>query len=69
MDRQRRAGLCFVLPALAYFCFVFLIPLAQSVVGSFYRTRPGGVSQFVGLRLKETIATSLVPALSSRTPR
>jgi len=57
VDRQRRAGLCFVLPALAYFCFVFLIPLAQSVVGSFYRTRPGGVSQFVGLRLYERVLT------------
>ena len=57
MDRQRRAGLCFVLPALVYFCFVFLIPLAQSVVGSFYRTRPGGVSQFVGLRLYERVLT------------
>ena len=41
MDRQRRAGLLFVLPALLYFTAVFLIPLGESVLGSFYRTRPG----------------------------
>ena len=47
MDRQRRAGLFFVLPAVAYFTCVFLIPLAESLLGSFYRTQPGGASQFV----------------------
>jgi multiple sugar transport system permease protein len=51
MDRRRRAGLLFVLPALAYFALVFLVPLIESVVGSFYRTVPGGKIQFVGLRL------------------
>jgi multiple sugar transport system permease protein len=57
MDRQRRAGLLFVLPALAYFSFVFLVPLVESVIGSFYRMVPGGVTQFVGLRLYEKVLT------------
>lgn len=57
MDRQRRAGLLFVLPALAYFGLVFLVPLAESVVGSFYRTVPGGASRYVGLRLYEKVLT------------
>jgi ABC-type sugar transport system permease subunit len=56
-DRQRRAGLLFVLPALLYFGLVFLVPLAESVVGSFYRTLPGGASRFVGLRLYERVLT------------
>ena len=57
MDRQRRAGFLFVLPALVYFTAVFLLPLGESFLGSFYRTRPGGVSQFVGLRLYERVLT------------
>ena len=57
MDRQRRAGLLFVLPALLYFTAVFLVPLGESVLGSFYRTRPGGASQFVGFRLYERVLT------------
>jgi len=57
MDRQRRAGLFFVLPALAYFALVFLVPLIESVIGSFYRTVPGGATQFVGLRLYEKVLT------------
>jgi ABC-type sugar transport system permease subunit len=57
MDRQRRAGLLFVLPALAYFSLVFLVPLIESVIGSFYRTVPGGASRFVGLRLYERVFT------------
>jgi ABC-type sugar transport system permease subunit len=57
MDRQRRAGFLFVLPALAYFGLVFLVPLAESVVGSFYRTVPGGASRYVGLRLYEKVLT------------
>ena len=40
MDRQRRAGLLFVLPAVVYFGGVFLVPLVESVIGSFYRTVP-----------------------------
>jgi multiple sugar transport system permease protein len=57
MDRQRRAGLLFVLPAVVYFGLVFLVPLAESVVGSFYRTRPGGVTTFAGLALYEKVLT------------
>lgn len=57
MDRQRRAGLLFVLPALAYFGLVFLVPLVESVLGSFYRTVPGGERRFVGLRLYEKVLT------------
>jgi multiple sugar transport system permease protein len=56
-DRQRRAGFLFVLPALAYFSLVFLLPLAESVAGSFYRTLPGGASRFVGVRLYERVLT------------
>src|SRR4029453_19414163 len=57
MDRQRQAGLLFVLPALLYFTGVFLVPLGESVLGSFYRTRPGGASEFVGFRLYERVLT------------
>jgi multiple sugar transport system permease protein len=57
MDRQRRAGLLFILPALLYFCLVFVVPLVESLVGSFYRTVPGGVSRFVGFRLYERVLT------------
>jgi multiple sugar transport system permease protein len=60
MDRQRRAGFLFVLPAVIFFSFVFLVPLAQSVVGSFYRTVPGGSSQFVGLRLYQRVLTDSI---------
>ncbi len=56
-DRQRRAGLFFVLPAVAYFSLVFLVPLVESVVASFYRTVPGGASRFVGLALYEKVLT------------
>jgi multiple sugar transport system permease protein len=55
MARQRRAGFLFVLPALAYFSLVFLAPLVESVIGSFYRTVPGGESRYVGLRLYEKV--------------
>ena len=57
LDRQRRAGLLFVLPALAYFALVFLVPLVESIIGSFYRTVPGGENRFVGLRLYEKVLT------------
>jgi multiple sugar transport system permease protein len=57
MDRQRRAGLLFVLPALGYFSVVFLVPRIESVIGSFYRTVPGGASRFVGVRLYERVFT------------
>ena len=55
--RQRRAGFFFVLPALAYFALVFLVPLVESVIGSFYRTVPGGAAQYVGTRLYEKVLT------------
>ena len=57
MDRQRRAGFLFVLPALLFFGSVFILPLGQSVLNSFYRIVPGGASQFVGLRLYEKVLT------------
>src|SRR2546429_2506625 len=57
MDRQRRAGLLFVLPAVIYFGGVFLVPLVESVVGSFYRMVPGGATQFVGTRLYVKVLT------------
>src|SRR5437667_6916490 len=57
MDRQRRAGLLFVLPAVVYFGCVFLVPLIESVLGSFYRSVPGGASQFVGTRLYVKVLT------------
>ena len=57
MDRQRRVGLFFVLPAVVYFACVFVVPLVESVRGSFYRTIPGGASRFVGLRLYEKVLT------------
>src|SRR5207253_4082319 len=57
MDRQRRAGLLFVLPAVMYFGCVFLVPLIESVIGSFYRTVPGGASQFAGTRLYVKVLT------------
>lgn len=56
-DRQRRAGLFFVLPAVLFFTCVFLVPLVQSVIGSLYRVVPGGASRFVGLRLYEKVFT------------
>jgi multiple sugar transport system permease protein len=57
MARQRRAGFFFVLPALAYFGAVFLVPLVESVIGSFYRTVPGGASRYVGFRLYDKVLT------------
>src|SRR5882724_8038200 len=57
MTRQRRAGFFFVLPALAYFGAVFLVPLVESVIGSFYRTVPGGASRYVGVRLYDKVLT------------
>ena len=52
-----RAGFLFVLPALLFFGFVYLLPLAQSVMFSFYRIAPGGRRDFVGLRLYEKVLT------------
>src|SRR5207245_11732805 len=47
MDRQRRAGLLFVLPAVVYFGGVLLVPLVESVIGSFYLSVPRRLSQLV----------------------
>jgi multiple sugar transport system permease protein len=57
MDRQRRAGFLFVLPAVLFFSFVYLLPLVQSVIGSFYRTVPGGASRYVGVHLYQKVLT------------
>src|SRR5207245_10163932 len=56
-DRQNRAGFLFVLPALLFFGSVFILPLAQSIMYSFYKIAPGGASEFVGLRLYEKVLT------------
>ena len=56
-DRQNRAGFLFVLPALLFFGSVFLLPLAQSIMYSFYKIAPGGAKEFVGLRLYEKVLT------------
>ena len=57
LDRQKRAGFLFVLPALIFFGSVFILPLAQSVMYSFYKVAPGGASQFVGLGLYAKVFT------------
>ncbi len=57
LDRRKRAGFLFVLPALLFFAAVFLVPLAQSVMYSFYKIQPGGAREFVGLRLYEKVLT------------
>ena len=57
IDRRKRAGFLFVLPALLFFGFVYLLPLAQSVMYSFYKIAPGGAREFVGLRLYEKVLT------------
>ena len=41
-ERRKRAGFLFVLPAILFFAGVYLLPLAQSVMYSFYRIQPGG---------------------------
>ena len=57
LERRKRAGFLFVLPALLFFGFVYLLPLAQSVMYSFYKILPGGTREFVGLRLYEKVLT------------
>lgn len=57
LDRRKRAGFLFVLPALLFFGSVFLLPLAQSILYSFYKIAPGGAKEFVGLRLYEKVLT------------
>jgi ABC-type sugar transport system permease subunit len=57
LDRRKRAGLLFVLPAVLFFGFVYLLPLAQSVMYSFYKIAPGGVREFAGLGRYERVLT------------
>jgi len=57
LDRRKRAGFLFVVPALLFFGSVYLLPLAQSVMYSFYKIAPGGAREFVGLRLYEKVLT------------
>ncbi len=56
-ERRKRAGFLFVLPALLFFAGVYLLPLAQSVMYSFYRIQPGGAKEFVGLGRYEKVLT------------
>ncbi len=57
LDRRSRAGFLFVLPALLFFGSVYLLPLGQSIMYSFYKIPPGGAREFVGLRLYEKVLT------------
>jgi multiple sugar transport system permease protein len=57
LERRQRAGFLFVLPALLFFGSVYLLPLAQSVMYSFYKIAPGGVREFVGLGRYERVLT------------
>jgi ABC-type sugar transport system permease subunit len=57
LERRKRAGFLFVLPALLFFGSVFILPLAQSVMYSFYRIQPGGAKEFVGLGRYEKVLT------------
>jgi multiple sugar transport system permease protein len=57
LDRRNRAGFLFVLPALLFFGFVYLLPLAQSVMYSFYKIAPGGAREFAGLGRYERVLT------------
>ena len=57
LDRRKRAGFLFVLPAILFFGAVFIVPLVQSVLYSFYRIQPGGAKEFVGLGRYEKVLT------------
>ena len=57
LDRRKRAGFLFVLPALMFFGFVFILPLAQSIMYSFYKIAPGGAKEFAGLSRYERVLT------------
>ena len=56
-ERRKRAGFFFVLPALVFFGSVYIVPLAQSVMYSFYRIQPGGAKEFVALGRYEKVLT------------
>src|SRR5438132_13694104 len=49
LDRRKRAGFLFVLPALLFFGFAFILPLAQPIMYSFYTIAPDGAKQSAGL--------------------
>ena len=68
LDRRKRAGFLFVLPALLFFGSVFILPLAQSIMYSFYKIAPGGAKEFVGLRLYEKVLTDSTSGPPSGTP-
>ena len=57
LDRRKRAGFLFVLPALLFFGSVFILPLAQSVMYSFYKIAPGGAREFAGLGRYQKVLT------------
>ena len=57
LERRKRAGFLFVVPALLFFAGVYLLPLAQSLMYSFHKINPGGSKEFVGLRLYEKVLT------------
>ena len=57
LERRQRAGFLFVLPALLFFGSVYLLPLTQSVMYSFYKIAPGGAREFVGLGRYERVLT------------
>jgi len=57
LERRERAGFLFVLPALLFFGFVYLLPLGQSVMYSFYKIAPGGAREFAGLGRYEKVLT------------
>ena len=57
LDRRMRAGFLFVLPALLFFGFVYLLPLAQSVRYSVYKIAPGGAREFAGLGRYQKVLT------------
>ena len=57
LDRRNRAGFFFILPAVLFFGSVFMLPLVQSIMYSFYKIAPGGAKEFVGLRLYEKVLT------------
>ena len=54
-ERRKRSGFLFVLPALLFFGSVYLVPLAQSVMYSFFRILPGGRASSSASTLREGV--------------
>jgi len=67
LDRRKRAGFLFVLPALLFFGSVFILPLAQSIMYSFYKIAPGGARECGRQLLRHH--TALVRETRSRSRR